>query len=90
MTGIYAVRKHIKGAFFDLDGTKQGIERIQGYKKKYSTSENRYLDQPDKSNGCTEGADALRQWAQAKELGMLANLTENTAYVEAPVGDWRA
>ncbi|MDR6887868.1 MULTISPECIES: terminase [Variovorax] len=90
MTGIYSVRKHIKGAFFDLDGTKQGIERIQGYKKKYSTSENRFIDQPDKSNGCTEGADALRQWAQAKELGMLANLTQNTAYVEAPVSDWRA
>ncbi len=89
MTGIYAVRKHIKGAFFDLDGTKQGVERIQGYRKKFSQSESRYLDQPDKSNGCSEGADALRQWAQAKETGLLASLTENTAYVEAPAPDWR-
>jgi hypothetical protein len=84
MTGIYAVRKHIKGAFFDIDGTKQGIERIQGYRKKFSQSEGRFIDQPDKSNGCTEGADALRQWAQAKELDLLSSLTQNGSYVEAP------
>lgn len=84
MTGIYAVRKHIKSAFFDLDGTKQGIQRIDGYRKKFSQSENRYQDQPDKANGCSEGADALRQWAQAKELGLLESLTEAGGYVEAP------
>jgi hypothetical protein len=84
MTGIYTVRKHMKSAFFDLDGTKEGMQRIQGYRKKYSQSENRFLDQPDKSNGCTEGADALRQWAQAKELDLLSSLTQNGSYVEAP------
>ena len=84
MTGIYAVRKHLKSAFFDLNGTEEGIKRIQGYRKKYSQSENRFIDQPDKSNGCTEGADGLRQWAQAKELGLLESLTENSSYVEAP------
>jgi len=84
MTGIYAVRKHIKGAYFDLNGTEEGMKRIQGYRKKFSQSESRFLDQPDKSNGCSEGADALRQWAQAKELGLLDSLTENSSYVEAP------
>lgn len=84
MTGIYATRKHLKSAFFDLDRTKQGIGRIAGYKKKFSQSENRYIDQPDKANGCSEGADALRQWAQAKENGLLANLTETSSYIEAP------
>lgn len=91
MTGIYQVRKHLKGAYFDLDGTKQGIERVSGYKKKFSTSENRYIDQPDKSNGCSEGADALRQWAQAKELGYLARIDEDDehGYVEPEASDWR-
>lgn len=85
MTGIYATRKHLKGAYFDVDRCAQGIQRLDGYKKKYSQSEKRYLDQPDKSNGCTEGADALRQWAQAKELGMLASITgTSSGYVEAP------
>lgn len=86
ITGIYATRKHLKSAWFDLDGTRQGVERITHYRKKFSQSENRYIDEPDKSNGCTEGADALRQWAQVKELGMLESLanTSNSSYVEAP------
>ena len=89
MTGISMVRKHIKGAYFDQAACDEGLQRLQGYKKKFSRSENRFLDQPDKSNGCTEGADALRQWAQAKEAGMLDALTTSTAYEEAPEPDWR-
>ena len=86
MTGIYAARKHLKTAWFDLDGTKEGIERLTHYKKKWSTAEARYLDEtPDKSNGCSEGADAFRQYAQAKELGLLSNLaTSGNGYTEAP------
>ena len=89
MSGISMTRKHLKGAWFDQEGCKQGMERIQGYRKKFSRSENRYLDQPDKSNGCTEGADALRQWAQAKEIGLLAAMTDTNSYQEAPASDWR-
>lgn len=84
MTGIYATRKHLKGAYFDIDRCDEGIKRLDGYKKKFSQSEKRYLDQPDKSNGCTEGADALRQWAQARELKLIESLTKRRAYVEAP------
>ncbi|WP_225616686.1 terminase [Variovorax sp. 38R] len=89
MSGISMTRKHLKGAWFDQEGCKQGMERIQGYKKKFSRSENRYLDQPDKSNGCTEAADALRQWAQAKENGLLASMTDTNSYQEAPALHWR-
>ena len=89
MSGISATRKHLKSAWFDKDGCDLGLQRIQGYKKKFSRSENRFLDQPDKSNGCSEGADALRQWAQAKENGMLASVTTATKYEEAPAPDWR-
>lgn len=87
MTGIYAVRKHLKAAWFDIDSTAQGIERLTNYKKKYSQSEKRYLDQPDKGNGCSEGADALRQWAQAKEIGLLETYSTSSSrsrYREAP------
>ena len=85
MNGIYTTRKHLKAAWFDQDGTAQGIERLKHYKKKWSASEARYLDAtPDKSNGCSEGADAYRQYAQAKESGLLHSLASSGGYVEAP------
>lgn len=89
MTGIYATRKHMKSAYFDADRCKFGLSRIQGYRKKFNRAENRYLDQPDKSNGCTEGADALRQWAQAKDLDLIDMLANDHGYREAPPPDWR-
>lgn len=87
ITGIQQTRKHLKGAYFDEAACADGIARIEGYRKRFSRTDNRYIDQPDKSNGCSEGADALRQWAQAKELGMTDHVT-NT-YVEAEATDWR-
>lgn len=89
ITGISTTRKHMKGAFLDEEGCAQGIKRMDGYRKKYSRADSRYLDDtPDKSNGCTEGADAFRQWAQAKELGMLESARGHD-YQEAESPDWR-
>jgi hypothetical protein len=88
MDGIYQVRKHLKGCFFDAARCQLGIARLEGYRKRFSVTDNRYTDQADKSNGCSEGADAFRQWAQAKELGMLSGKGA-TEYVEAPTMDWR-
>jgi len=88
ITGIQQTRKHLKGAYFDEEGAKQGISRLENYRKKFSRSESRYLDEPDKSNGCSEGADAYRQYAQAKELGMLGRAAVSP-YNEAPPPDWR-
>jgi hypothetical protein len=87
ITGIQQTRKHLKGAYFDQVRAKLGIERIEGYRKKFSRADNRFTDQPDKTNGCSEGADALRQWAQAKELGLTGNAA--STYDEAPPPDWR-
>ncbi|MDB5253864.1 MAG: hypothetical protein JWP27_3033 [Flaviaesturariibacter sp.] len=87
ITGIEMTRKHLKGAYFDEAGAKEGIERIEGYKKRFSRADNRFVDEPNKANGCSEGADALRQWAQMKELGMTSAAPPK--YVEAPAADWR-
>jgi hypothetical protein len=90
VTGINTTRKHLKSAFFDIEATKTGVERISNYRKKWSTADARYMDDtPDKSNGCSEGADALRQWAQAKELGLIASVADQSSYQEAPAPDWR-
>lgn len=88
-SGIQQTRKHLRGAFFDEAGTKEGIARLDGYRKKFSRTDNRYIDEPDKSNGCSEGADSLRQWAQAKENGMLDSFTRDE-YEPMPAPDWRA
>jgi len=81
------VRKHLKGVYFDEVGTSKGITRLEGYKKRFSRTENRFIDEPDKSNGCSEGADAFRQFAQAKERGLLTQVHRSTSNTRAP--DWR-
>ena len=90
VTGIQQTRKHLKGAYFDEIACKKGIQRIEGYRKKFNRADNRFSDQPDKSNGCSEGADALRQWAQAKELGMVGAESRNHEYREPPPPDWQS
>ena len=53
-TGIQQTRRHLKNAWFDEERCKLGIERIEGYKKKFNQQANMFIDQPDKSNGCSE------------------------------------
>lgn len=94
ITGVQTLRKHMRGAWFDKEACSFGLERLRGYKKKFSQALNKYLDEPDKSNGCTEGADAIRQWAQAKESGLYcptddAYGVENSNFVMPPPPDWR-
>lgn len=72
--GIQMTRKLLKNVWFDKKRCELGIKRIDGYKKKFSKADKRYIDQPNKANGCSEGADALRQLAQAKEAGLLGEL----------------
>lgn len=92
--GINTTRKHFKGSWFDKDRCAKGIERLRGYRKKFNASQNRFLDEPDKSNGCSEGADAYRQYAQAKETGLYQPSEDgfgaaHNSYEEAEAPDWR-
>ena len=89
VTGINQTRKHLKGAYMDESRCAKGIQRLEGYRKRFNRADNRFTNLPDKSNGCSEGADALRQWAQAKELGMMQSAIKSSNYDEAPAADWR-
>lgn len=94
-TGINTLRKHMKGAWYDKERCAFGVERLRGYKKKYSTALAKFIDEPDKANGCTEGADAHRQWAQAKEIGLYTPSDDSygsnhSSYEEPEAPDWRA
>lgn len=71
ITGINQVRKNLTGAYFDEVRCADGIVRIENYRKRFNSSDGTYMDGvPNKANGCSEAADALRQWAQAKEIGI--------------------
>ena len=88
MAGVQMVRKHLKGCYFDEERCKAGIIRLDGYKKRYSRADQRFTDDPNKANGCSEGADAFRQFAQAKESGMIGR-SGQSSYTAPPPPDWR-
>jgi hypothetical protein len=66
--GIQLVWDQFKSAYFDVERCALGISRLDTYKKKRNRAGG-WSDEPDKSNGATEGADAFRAWAQAKAAG---------------------
>ena len=91
MDGIQQTRACMRNYYFDQTNCKLGIDRLDGYKKRWNNTESRYVDQPDKSNGCSEGADALRQHAQAKMAGLIVSSTKTVGsdYEEDNDNDWR-
>jgi hypothetical protein len=92
-TGIQMTRKHFPTMYFDSEackcGKESGIKRLENYRKRYNQTDQRWIDEPNKANGSSEAADALRQFAQAKEAGMvtLAGRTQQRRARNAP--DWR-
>ena len=54
-TGILMTRKHFPSAFFDKEDCKLGIARLKNYRKVFIQSEQRWVDRPNKANGCSEG-----------------------------------
>ncbi|MGN7869559.1 hypothetical protein [Paracoccus sp. 22332] len=69
--GIQTTRTHFAQAWFDADGCAAGIDRLTNYRKRWNKMLGRYVDEPVKADGNSEGADAFRQWAQAMEHKML-------------------
>jgi len=56
-----------------IDETKcaKGLAHLKSYRRKWSNTEHRWTHTPDKSEGHSEAADALRQMAQAFAAGDL-------------------
>jgi len=73
-TGILQTRKHFPSAYFDKEECKFGLKRLENYRKRFNQADQRWIDEPNKANGCSEGADAFRQWAQSKENGNVTML----------------
>lgn len=69
-TGIQITRNAFPSAYFDEVGCKLGLSHLENYKKKWNDRDGRWSNEPRKDQ-TSEGADAFRQWAQAKEGGMI-------------------
>lgn len=89
INGIEQTRKHMKGAYLDKTRCAGLVKALDGYKKRWSQVDQRFVDEPDKTNGCTEGADAFRQWGQAKEGGLITLGTAKPSFKMPPPPDWR-
>ncbi len=69
-TGIQITREAFGSAWFDEAGTKDGIKRLENYKKRWNAQDGRWSNEP-KHDSNSEGADAFRQWAQAKSANLI-------------------
>lgn len=69
-TGINITRAEFASAYFDEEGCKLGFSHLENYKKRWNERDGRWSDEPRKDH-TSEGADAFRQWAQAKSLGLV-------------------
>lgn len=87
--GIFLTKKHFPSAYFDESACAEGIKRLDNYKRKFNTKFARYLNEPEKLDGNSEGADALRQWAQAKELGMITMAGNSSDMGRRAPPSWR-
>lgn len=72
--GIQLTRQHMATCYWDEAGCKEGLQRLAGYKKKWNSTAGRWADEP-LHDANSEGADAFRQFAQAKAAGMIALLS---------------
>ena len=78
-TGINMTRAAFASAYFDEAGCKLGFSHLESYKKRWNDRDGRWSDEPRKDH-TSEGADAFRQWAQAKSRGMVTLAGSTAGY----------
>lgn len=85
--GIQLTRQAFPLAWFDVEGCKEGLLRLENYKRKFNRSQGRFSGDPEKADGNSEGADAFRQWAQALDNGTIGSTTAGSGRRRS--GNWR-
>ena len=71
--GIQQLRDMFPLFWFDDtdEGVQAGLEHLRSYRRRWSENDKRWLNKPDKAEGHSESADALRQLGQAYASGLL-------------------
>lgn len=85
--GIQQTRDVFPMLWFDETECKKGIIHLEAYKKRWNQQQQTWGDQPNKYEGHSEAADALRQFAQAYTSGMLN--VRKAAPKKRERGSWR-
>ena len=68
--GIMQTRKAFGQCWFDEEGCKQGLQRLQNYRKRWNKTVGWWANEP-LHDANSNGADAFRQFAQALESRLL-------------------
>ena len=91
VAGIEMTRSALGQAWFEETDCKLGIKRLDGYKKRWSQAQGRFIDSdPDHSGeGRAAGADAFRQFAQALDAGMIRGATGTSKTKKLVRRSWR-
>lgn len=84
--GIQQTRDVFPMLYFDEVRCKNGIAHLDEYKKRRNRQQGTWSDQPEKTDGHSEAADALRQFGQAYKNGMM-NIS-STSKIKRP-RSWR-
>lgn len=72
--GIEATRRMLQMSYWDRDRCAKGLDHLRGYRRKFDKTHDRFLDDPDKSEGHDHCADAARTAAMGQ-----GNLTNDTS-----------
>ena len=85
--GINLTKYAFPEIFIDEDRCHLGIKRLDNYKKKWNNTLGLYSGEPLHDHN-SEGADALRQYAQAKASGLIQSPNSNT-FKRKSGSNWR-
>lgn len=68
--GIQLLRSDFPEFQFDEEGCAAGLAHLDEYRKVWNARQGTWGDQPEKKDGHSEAADAIRQYSQAKASGI--------------------
>jgi hypothetical protein len=95
--GVNQTRTAFSLIWIDAEGCKEGIQHLEGYRKTWNDKGGYWQDNvPNKANGHSEAADALRQFGQSVERveravarGVGGRRPKGWKYPATPGGSWQ-
>lgn len=84
--GVNQMRQAFQLCWFDQTACKEGIEHLEGYRKTWNERGGYWMDNvPNKANGHSEAADAIRQFGQYMDHVVKAC----SAFSKRAAGQWK-
>lgn len=87
--GINQTRDVFPLLCFDTEHCSPGIDHLDSYRYKWNAPQGRWSDEPDKTGGHSEAADAIMQLGQAYAAGLINVSTPQSRKKSAARRSWR-